>query len=46
MSLEKYRSLLLLLLSIQRDIKNADIDIETAEGAIWDMLILFYFNFF
>ena len=30
---------------IQRDIKNADIDIETAEGAIWEMLILFIFNF-
>ena len=28
---------------IQRDIKNADIGIETAEGAIWEMRILFIF---
>ena len=36
---------------MQRDIKNADIDIETAEGAIWEMRILFilfifFFSFY
>ena len=30
---------------MQRDIKNADIDIETAEGAIWEMRILFIYLF-
>ena len=31
---------------IQRDIKNADIDIETAEGAIWEMLIYYYYYYY
>ena len=31
---------------MQRDIKNADIDIETAEGAIWEMRILFIYLLF
>ena len=31
---------------MQRDIKHADIDIETAEGAIWEMRIFFIYLFF
>ena len=33
---------------IQRDIKNADIDIETEEGAIWEtpILLIYFYLFF